>query len=49
MLVGSAVLVEDIAALQEAKKHAIRALGQRIVDRLPHWIQELPPPVPHSR
>lgn len=49
MLVGSAVLVEDIAALQEAKKHAIRALGQRIVDRLPHWIQDLPPPVPHSR
>ena len=48
-LVGSAVLLEDIAALQEAKKHAIRALGQRIVDRLPHWIQELPPPVPHSR
>ncbi len=48
-LVGSAVLVEDIAALQEAKKHAIRALGQRIVDRFPHWIQELPPPVPHSR
>ena len=48
-LVGSAVLVEDIAALQEAKKHAIRALGQRIVDRLPHWIQELPSPVPHSR
>ena len=48
-LVGSAVLVEDIAALQEAKKHAIRALGQRIVDRLPHWIQEHPSPVPHSR
>jgi hypothetical protein len=48
-LVGSAVLVEDIAALQEAKKYAIRALGQRIVDQLPHWIQELPPPVPHSR
>ncbi|MGZ9145634.1 MAG: hypothetical protein ACXW4A_07325 [Nitrospira sp.] len=48
-LVGSAVLVEDIAALQEAKKYAIRALGQRIVDQLPHWIQESPPPVPHSR
>jgi rhombotail lipoprotein len=48
-LVGSAVLVEDIASLQEAKKYAIRALGQRIVDQLPHWIQELPPPVPHSR
>ena len=48
-LVGSAVLVEDIAALQEAKKHVIRALGQRIVDRFPYWIQELPPPAPHSR
>lgn len=48
-LVGSAVLVEDIAALQEAKRHAIQALGQRIVDRFPHWIQELPPPAPHSR
>ncbi|MGZ8385921.1 MAG: hypothetical protein ACXWWI_08160 [Nitrospira sp.] len=48
-LVGSAVLVEDIAALQEAKKYAIQALGKRIVDQLPHWIQESPPPVPHSR
>ncbi len=48
-LVGSAVLVEDIAALQEAKRHAIRALGQRIVDQLPHWIQELPPAAAHSR
>jgi hypothetical protein len=48
-LVGSAVLVEDIVALQEAKRHAIQALGQRIVDRFPHWIQELPPPAPHSR
>ena len=48
-LVGSAVLVEDSAALQEAKRHAIQALGQRIVDRFPHWIQELPPPVPRSQ
>lgn len=48
-LVGSAVLVEDIAALQEARKYAIQALGKRIVDQLPHWIQESPPPVLHSR
>lgn len=48
-LVGSAVLVQDIAALQEARKYAIQALGKRIVDQLPHWIQESPPPVLHSR
>jgi len=48
-LVGSAVLVEDSAALQEAKKHALQALGKHIVDQLQHRIQELPPPVPHSR
>ena len=48
-LVGSAILADDIAALQEAKRHAIQALGQRIVDRFPYWIQELPPPAPHSR
>ena len=48
-IVGSAVFVDDGAALQEAKRHAIQALGQRIVDRFPHWIQELPPPAPHSR
>lgn len=48
-LVGSAVLVDDSAALQEAKKRALQTLGKRIADQLPHWIQELPPPVPHSR
>ena len=32
-LVGSAVLVEDGAALQEAKKRALQALGKRIVDQ----------------
>jgi hypothetical protein len=45
-LVGPAVSVEDIAALQEAKKHAIRTLGQRIVDQLQHGIL---PPVTHSQ
>jgi hypothetical protein len=48
-LVGSAVLVEDNVVLQKAKKQALQTLGKRIVDQLPHWIQELPPPVPHSR
>lgn len=33
-LVGSAVLVEDSAALQEAKKHALQTLGTRIIDQL---------------
>lgn len=33
-LVGSAVLVEDTAALQEAKTFAIQALGKRIADQL---------------
>jgi hypothetical protein len=33
-LVGSAVLVEDTAALQEAKKQAIQALGTRMADQL---------------
>ncbi|OQW35204.1 MAG: hypothetical protein A4E19_16660 [Nitrospira sp. SG-bin1] len=48
-LVGSAVLVEDGAALQEAKKRALQTLGTRIVDQLQHWMQKLPSPVPHSR
>ncbi|MGQ0556409.1 MAG: hypothetical protein ACT4PN_10775 [Nitrospiraceae bacterium] len=48
-LVGSAVMLEDSAALTEAKQRALQALGQRIVDQLPHWIQEVPPPAPHSR
>jgi hypothetical protein len=33
-LVGSAVLVEDTAALSEAKKQALHALGARMVDQL---------------
>ncbi len=48
-LVGSAVMLEDGAALTEAKQRAVQALGTRIVDQLPRWIQELPPPVSHSR
>lgn len=48
-LVGSAVLVEDGAALQEAKKHALQALGKRIVDQFQDRMQELPHPLPHSR
>lgn len=43
--VGSAVFVDDGAALQEAKKQAILALGQRIVDQLQLWMQESPPPL----
>jgi rhombotail lipoprotein len=48
-VVGSAVLVDESAALQEAKKHAIQTLGQRIVDRLQSWAKEFPPPTLHSR
>jgi len=33
-LVGSAVLVDDTAALQEAKKHAIQSLCKRVADQL---------------
>jgi hypothetical protein len=40
-LVGSAVLVEDSAALQEAKKHALQTLGTRIVDQLRLLAEEL--------
>ncbi|MBH0202268.1 MAG: hypothetical protein HP496_08240 [Nitrospira sp.] len=48
-LVGSAVLLEDSAVLSEAKQRALQALGTRIVDQLPHWIQESLPPLPRSR
>ncbi|CUS39402.1 hypothetical protein [Candidatus Nitrospira nitrificans] len=48
-LVGSAVMLEDSAALTEAKQRAIQTLGKRIVDQLPRWIQELPPAAVHSR
>lgn len=48
-LVGSAVMLEDSAALTEAKQRAIQTLGKRIVDQLPRWIQELPPAPVHSR
>jgi hypothetical protein len=33
-LVGSAVMLEDSAALREAKQHAIQALGSRVTDQL---------------
>ena len=33
-LVGSAVLVEDTAAIQKAKEQAIQALGNRMADQL---------------
>jgi len=33
-LVGSAVLVDDTATLQEAKKHAIQSLCERVADQL---------------
>ena len=33
-LVGSAVLVEDTAAIQEAKRQVLQALGARMVDQL---------------
>jgi hypothetical protein len=33
-LVGSAVLVEDAAAVKDAKERAIQAIGQRILDQL---------------
>ncbi|MGE0644522.1 MAG: hypothetical protein AB7P24_12710 [Nitrospira sp.] len=39
-VVGSAVFVEDSAALQKAKEHAIQALSTRIVKQLPLWMQE---------
>lgn len=33
-LVGAAVMLEDSAALREAKQHAIQALGSRVTDQL---------------
>ncbi|MDF0665218.1 MAG: hypothetical protein P0119_03985 [Nitrospira sp.] len=41
-VVGSAVLVEDSTALQEAKERAIQALGIRIIDQLRRLKEELP-------
>ncbi len=42
-VVGSAVFVDDSAALEDAKKQAIQALGRRIVDQLQLWMQGSPP------
>ena len=42
-IVGSAVFVEDSAALQEAKEHAIHALSINIVEQLQLWMYESPP------
>lgn len=47
--VGSAVLVKDSTALQEAKERAIQALGIRIVDQLRPLALELPRAKPNSR
>ncbi|NGZ98824.1 MAG: hypothetical protein CV089_22390 [Nitrospira sp. WS110] len=41
-IVGSAVFVEDSAALQEAKKQAIQALSTNIVEQLRIWMHESP-------
>lgn len=46
---GSAVLVDDRAALREAKQQAIRALSARIVDQLRLWMHESPPPLSELR
>ena len=48
-VVGSAVLLEDSVALQEAKKQAVQALSTRITDQLQLWIQESPPPFSQLR
>ena len=48
-VVGSAVLVEDSIALQEAKERAIQALGVRTVDRLRLLAAELSHAKPNSR
>jgi hypothetical protein len=48
-VIGSAVFVDDRAALQEAKKQAIQALSTRIVDQLQLWMQESPPPLSQLR
>ncbi len=41
-VVGSAVFLDDGAALEDAKKQTIQALGQRIVDQLQLWVQDPP-------
>ena len=43
--VGSAVFVDDGAALEDAKKQAIQALSRRIVDQLQPWMQGSPSPL----
>ncbi|NJN70220.1 MAG: hypothetical protein HC801_08055 [Nitrospira sp.] len=48
-VVGSAVFVDDSAALEDAKKQAIQALGKRIVDQLQLWMQGSPPPLSQLR
>jgi rhombotail lipoprotein len=48
-ITGSAVFVEDSAALQEAKKQAIQVLGRRIVHQLQLWMQGFPPPLSQLR
>lgn len=48
-VVGSAVLVEDGTALQEAKERAIQALGMRIADQLRILAEEAPRAKPDSR
>jgi rhombotail lipoprotein len=48
-VVGSAVLVEDSTALQEAKERAIQALGMRVIDQLRLLAVELSDAKPNSR
>jgi rhombotail lipoprotein len=48
-VVGSALLVDDSTALQEAKERAIQAVGMRIVDQLPLLAVELSRAKPNSR
>lgn len=48
-VIGSAVFVDDSAALQEAKKQAIRALSTRIAEQLQLWMQGSPSPLSQLR
>ncbi|GKS63593.1 hypothetical protein YTPLAS72_08970 [Nitrospira sp.] len=48
-IVGSAVFVEDSAALQRAKEHAIQALSTNVVEQIRLWMQESPPPFSQLR
>jgi hypothetical protein len=48
-VVGSAVFVDDNAALEDAKRQAIQALGRRNVDQLQLWMQGSPPPLSQLR